>query len=580
MVSFARLFLRPRAAISRLFVKRDGNVAILGAVFLPVAIALLALGVDTGSIYYEQRHLQNITDLAAISGASNVSKADALAQLTVEHNGVKSFVFNDDEVIGAGGGDIGNDISRTKMWLETGRYSPDPDTSPDKRFVPGKSNPNAVRVEMEQTAQLFFGEALRKPPRIGATGVAYMASEAAFSVGSRLLKLDGGILNELLGQLLGADLSLTVMDYQALLDADISLFSFLDGLATQVGVTAGTYEEVLDANASVADVLAAASQIASPPSTASLLAGIANSPDVADLSIDLTGIIDLGVVGEVAIGEGDAAMDASIGIMDLIVATAGVANGSSQVELDLSASPPGLASARLSLAIGEPMQDSAWLAIGEEGSTIRTAQTRLFVEAVVGGSGVLKHLAVRLPIYVEVATAEARLANIFCPGGRSDRANVEVMAQPGVVNARIADLSGQLREIGAVQYFEPATLLSLPAIKVMGSAYAEMGNQRFSALRFSAADIRSGRIKSVNTSNFTSSLTATLIGDLVLDVNVAGISLLSTSAIQSALVDTLQLATVPLDKLIYNTATVLGVSIGEADIRVNGVRCDRPVLVQ
>jgi uncharacterized membrane protein len=38
--------------------------------------------------------------------------------------------------------------------------------------------------------------------------------------------------------------------------------------------------------------------------------------------------------------------------------------------------------------------------------------------------------------------------------------------------------------------------------------------------------------------------------------------------------------TAPVDQLLYNVLLVLGVKIGEADVRVTDVRCQQPALVQ
>ena len=64
--------------------------------------------------------------------------------------------------------------------------------------------------------------------------------------------------------------------------------------------------------------------------------------------------------------------------------------------------------AEIAVAIGEPQQFSPWLAVGESGPVVRTAQTRIRLTATVGvpnpslGGGV-KLLSVTLPLHVEVA---------------------------------------------------------------------------------------------------------------------------------------------------------------------------------
>src|SRR5690606_27699591 len=125
------------------------------------------------------------------------------------------------------------------------------------RFVPGGEPANAVRVSLSKKGTLFFGSAIMAPPTLSTTATASSQAEAAFSVGSRLAKVDGGILNALLGGLVGGSLSLSVMDYNALLSAAVDALSFLDALAVQLNLTAGTYGDVLQSKATVGQIATA-----------------------------------------------------------------------------------------------------------------------------------------------------------------------------------------------------------------------------------------------------------------------------------------------------------------------------------
>jgi uncharacterized membrane protein len=57
------------------------------ALFLPVVLALAALAVDTGWIYLQTRRLQGVADLAAISAANDIARAQLAANATVAANG-------------------------------------------------------------------------------------------------------------------------------------------------------------------------------------------------------------------------------------------------------------------------------------------------------------------------------------------------------------------------------------------------------------------------------------------------------------------------------------------------------------
>jgi uncharacterized membrane protein len=217
-----------------------------------------------------------------------------------------------------------------------GRYSGISSIAAGSRFEPGRSPYNAIQVSLKKKGTLYFGAMMMAPPVIGTTATASAQAEAAFSVGSRLASLNGGVLNALLGGLLGTNISLSVMDYNALISADVD------------------------------------------------------------------------------------------------TAAAALANGTNEVQLNLGATIPGLTSTTLSVAIGEPPQSSPWLSVGGAGTVVRTAQTRIKLNASVrigngngngNGSmnlgGGIKLLSINLPLNVEVAYAEAKLSDISCPTGAS-----------------------------------------------------------------------------------------------------------------------------------------------------------------
>ena len=73
-----------------------------------------------------------------------------------------------------------------------------------------------------------------------------------------------------------------------------------------------------------------------------------------------------------------------------------------------------------------------------------------------------------------------------------------------------------------------------------------------------------------------------VVKNLNLDIRLffINLDLGGLAVIQSALANTLATVTAPVDQLLYNVLLVLGVKIGEADVRVTDVRCQQPALVQ
>ncbi|TIU21088.1 MAG: hypothetical protein E5W38_34720, partial [Mesorhizobium sp.] len=129
-----------------------------------------------------------------------------------------------------------------------------------------------------------------------------------------------------------------------------------------------------------------------------------------NVKIPLSHLVDLGSVGSLGLGQKPAGLSVDASAMSMLSAAAALANGTNQVSVNLGATIPGLTSTTLQIAIGEPMQNSPWLAVAEMGTVVRTAQTRIKLNAsvTVGTSnlgGGIKLLAVNLPLNVEVAYA-------------------------------------------------------------------------------------------------------------------------------------------------------------------------------
>ena len=87
-------------------------------------------------------------------------------------------------------------------------------------------------------------------------------------------------------------------------------------------------------------------------------------------------------------------------------------------------------------------------------------------------------------------------------------------------------------------------------------------------------------MKSVSTREVLTSTTKTLLENLDLDVELLFLTLGTPKAVTKALSATLGAVTPAVDELLYNLLLVVGVRVGEADVRVTGVECRRPVLVQ
>ncbi|AZV23006.1 TadG family pilus assembly protein [Mesorhizobium sp. M7A.F.Ce.TU.012.03.2.1] len=581
----ARLMLRDRKA----------NFTVMAALSAPVALALAAVAIDEASIYTERREAQAMVDLAAITAASNMTKVNTAVVTTLTDNGMPGVVVQ------SSGQTIEPSAGKTVVTVTPGRYVAS-GANVGQRFQASVTPYNAVRVTLKKIPARYFASSLIPTPVIGTQAIASMTPQATFSVGSRLASLDGGILNALLGGLLGSNISLSVMDYNALLSADVSVLSFVDGLATQLNLTGVSYSDVLASKATVGQIATAMANVPGLGNTAKFALQTIASKSTSTVQIPLSHLIDLGSVGKLGLGQKPAGLGVDASAMGMLTAAAGLANGSKQVDVALGAAIPGVLSTTLAIAIGEPPQSSPWLAVGEAGTVVRTAQTRIKLLVTVGvgnpnlGGGI-SLLSVKLPLNVEVAYAEAKLTDISCPTG-PDSLKVTIAAKPGIaaVNLAASDADNSptaFADFSNPQSFSDANiadvslnllLLKIPLILVKGSAGADITNVSPTNLVFNKTEIAAKTIKTTPTRDITQTLTTSLVDKLSLSVNALGILGLDITAllgtVKPAVTTLLKTVTAPVDTLLYNLLDTLGVHLGEADVRVTGATCGRAVLVQ
>ncbi|MCB1385331.1 MAG: hypothetical protein KDJ80_05270 [Nitratireductor sp.] len=560
------------------------NVAIMMAIYMPVAIALLALGVDTGALYLERREAQSLADLAAIVAVSDVANAEKNVRRFLNDNNVSDFEIRSVDLRDDADEDTDDPpglSSNTEVLLEGGLYVADPAIVPENRFSPGKAPVNAIRVTIRKPGALYFGNMFLDSVSMEVNGTAQNMESAAFWIGSRLASLDGGIANALLNNLFGTNVSFAVMDYRALLDAEVALFPMLDTLATEARLTALTYDELLDTDVSLAVLAKALKQSGHSSKVDTLLSAIAASAGARDRMIRIGDLVQLGYLGRYRVGEGGSGMIANVNAWSILTAAASLANGSQQVHLDLGAEIPGVGGFDLYLAIGEPAQGSPWLRIGEEGTTVTTAQTRLLIDARIGGSGLLSSLQIRLPIYVEVARGQATLDEIRCSPAGSKANRVVLAVRPGIARAEIGSVDPDvLAKFDRSPVSGDAVLIQTLLARVKAKAVAEVTNLEATDISFSAHDIEKNRVKSISTTDPTQSLTKSLLNSLEIRIEGPLLSLSTPAAAQAALAAAIAPVASQLDQAINTILTLVGVRLGEADVSVSGLRCANAVLVQ
>ncbi len=539
---------------------QDGGIAIIGALGMMTLVGFCAAAVDLGSVFMETRRLQGTADLAAMAAARDLDHADAAALATARDNGWTGPL---------------------KVTIERGSYRANSALAAGSRFTAGAGDPDAVRVKLSGETPLFFGQALLGKPTmtINRQATAARAELASFSIGTRLASLNGGLANALLTGLTGSQVNLSVMDYQALATANVDLFDYLDVLRLDLGLKAASYDDLLDTQLTTGRALRVLSvALNNQGQTRAANAAKALSQAAGDRTkADLGKLFDPGPYGAQSHVAGGSGAAVQLDALSLAKATLALSNGERQVALDLGAAVPGLAGLKAWLAIGEPPNHAPWMTITSSRDVIvRTAQTRLYLEAKVGGAGLLQLAEIKLPLFVEAASGEARLKTMACASGE---ATLDV--RPGLGTVAVGEIdTGKLSDFKTPLMAATATIAKAPLFNVTGKASVSLGGQTWQPVRFSQSDIRTGVVKTVSTHDLVRATVSSLLGDLSLKANLLGLGLnLGENALTAATAALLAPLAEPLDEVLDSLTSLVGVRLGEADVRMNGLRCRDAALV-
>jgi uncharacterized membrane protein len=467
--------------------------------------------------------------------------------------------------------------------IERGAYRPDRSLAAADRFRAGATPYDAVRVTTRQRGVLYFAKSLRKQaPQIETRALARATQSASFSVGSRLFRLDGGVLNALLGAALGSEINLSGMQYDSLLDSQVRLFDLFGAAATELDLTAGTYDDILNADWTYDQFASALMQ----SDGLSVVAEQAISTLIQDTRGDnhfaLSDLIDLGPVGDLALAQDHSLLDVDLSALEMLTAAALAASDDHQLAFDLNLDGPRLIGLDLTLSIGEREQHVLNLGDGTSpGAVARTAQTRLATTARVGGTGLLDAATLQLPLYLEVARGEAQLTDVRCNRSKPYQSRATIAARPGIAALYLGEpRPSDMTDFATPAQVDPASIVDLPLLKVTGKAAVEMGNQTATPLNFTYNDVRSDAVKRVSTREAVRSLTGSILQKADLDIAIAGLNVGARPVIGAAVGTKLSQLAAPLDQVVNSLLAALGLSLGELDVRVHDISCGHADLVQ
>lgn len=447
-----------------------GSVMVMAALSFSTMIGVAAVGLDLGMLYHAKRKAQGAVDLAALSAASDLKQAETAARQSLADNryGVPNAVS-----------------------VQLGTYTRPDSGSPAGRFVSGAQSPNAVHVTMKTSHPTIFARIVGWSPAfdVGVSSTAATTRFGAFGLGSGVASLHAGIANALLGSMLGTNLSLSVLDYDALLSNHVDAFRFLDALGTKLDLQAATYNDLIATSALTSQVLSALAMTAPAGTASDALRRMANATLGDGRQIPIGALIDLGDAAALPLSRGSTGP--AVELMAMVAALASVANGDHIVSADLGAAILGLANVRVSVRVGRRRQSSGWVAVGSPQATLRGAQTRVLLEAQVKAPLNLGNLS--LPIYAEVASAEASLRSISCSAGASRQRTMELDVRPGLFSLNLADVIP--RSLGAegvpAGLNQSANLLALklPPLSIRAKADLRVGSTRTQTVAFTETDI-------------------------------------------------------------------------------------------
>ncbi|KTE24199.1 MULTISPECIES: TadG family pilus assembly protein [unclassified Sphingopyxis] len=536
---------------TNLVADRRGGIGVTSAAALTMLIGAAALAVDIGSFQLDRRKLQGIADAAALAAAGKPGEERAAAERVIAAN------CNCNIVIAS---------------LEAGTYRPDAAIPAEQRFNAGGATPNAVRIVLTRDRPMFFGSFLtgRQSTVIGASATGARRGYAAFSLGSRVAAVHGGIPNALLSALTGSQVNLSVMDYNALASADIDLLAFSDALRTELDADVLTFGQTLNTQATLPQVLSALSKSSTDAKVASALGTIADS--ALPRSLLPSRAIDLGPRSSSI--RVDPANPVKVNALGLLRSMLLLANANRQVDLSLATGLPGGSGVDVALLIGEPPAQSPLIAVTDNQQVIvRTAQVRLKMETKVA----TPLATVEIPVFAELGSASARITEIDCRRGSSNAVRLGVTTSPATLalgKVGAADFQNMQRPIDPA----PAKLLKLPLASVEGKAELVLSDLNPKPAGFSRDDIDRGTVKTVESTGLVAGAAKSLADRTDLTVNILGLGL-NSKTLAKVVGDAVGLAAPVLDGVLESVTGLLGVHIGEADARVNALRCSKAKLV-
>ena len=407
--------------------------------------------------------------------------------------------------------------------------------------------------------------------------------------GPRLASVDSSrsvLLNALLGNLLGTNVSLTVADWNAIAQGDVNLASFLNALQTQVGVSSPS--QALNANATLAQIVSAMAVAAQADGNTALVSALNTvQPQVGGLS----GAIRLGDLLTVSLPNG-ALSSVRLNALDLVTGAIQLYNYRNVLTMPspitISGSAIGLGSVINSVQLYAQVIEPPVYTCGPVGTQFHTAAVRVKLNvdlvdlqpnaSALNAPPTITGASVKIAqiqLYVEVARAEGVISAVDTISHA-----VTIQATPGVADLYLGTITDSvffnrahmLDASTDLDYSTIGTLsVNLTTVNIQAKSYAR-GQAPFTNTLFFTGPYPQTQTASTSAA-FVSNLVDSLVSNLSLRLSpsLGALDVLILPTLKTIVSGSITPALNSiLTGLVDPLLELLGIRLGEVDLTVFG----------
>ncbi|ALE16436.1 putative transmembrane protein [Altererythrobacter epoxidivorans] len=534
----------------------SGASAILFSLAAPPLLGATAIAIDFGMLYLEERDLQGV--------------ADAAAMAAVLPTDIPSY--GEEKVQGIL--DQSPELDIRIVSVKPGKFNADTGVSMSDRFVENDDEANAVEVQLERRVPLMLGKLMGKEfSSVTARARAARTDLVAFDLGSDLLGFDKNLPGRYLEALADTNLGLNRIEVNAILGAQVDVGLFAEILRDRIGDEDDTLGDVFSGEASLYEIVSAMAAAASTSDGQEALERIANQ--LSDDEIALSSLVNLGPLGRQMADRGSDRLN--VGAYMMLRAALQNAQGD-EYSAEIRTEIQSFGSVDVKIAGGQHTTSSPFLAVDPlKKITLYTTETRIAVEAKTTAQSIG---AVKVPLYLELAPAEAQIYDVECDPSESDN-GVTLRVKPSIGSAKIGEVDdGDFYDFSTNPTVAKGTLIDTPVLDILGYADLSVGGDQNQYPRLSLAEIRAGTRKRVATNDTVQALINSLISDLDVEIRTLDIGLgRQSTAIEDRLLRGLANIAPSVDAVLNEVTDMVGVKLGVADVGVTSLSCGRPTII-